>query len=124
MDTKPYPIIGMSPGNSYFKDVEIRHLSLLTFVSEGRADITFVELVLAKHFQQETGRNIVRVQDLGCLRKFPNTFMISPGQESLLETLNKFITVMIENGSVSTMIEKYLGSSDALVENMDEITMA
>jgi tRNA-dependent cyclodipeptide synthase len=99
-------------------------MSLLTFVSEGRADITFVEPVLAKHFRQETGRNIVRVQDLGCLRKFPNTFMSSLGQETLLETLNKFITGMIENGSVAKLIEKYLGSSDALVENMNEITMA
>jgi tRNA-dependent cyclodipeptide synthase len=26
MDTKPYPIIGMSPGNSYFKDAQIRYL--------------------------------------------------------------------------------------------------
>lgn len=78
-----------------------------TFVSEG-GYITFVEPVLAKHFRQETGRNIVRVQDLGCLRKFPNTFMISPGQETLLETLNTCITVMIENGSVAKLIKNIL----------------
>ena len=96
--------------------------ALLTFVTEGRADITFVEPVLAKYFQAETGQTVSKVKEIGCLRSYPNTFMVALGQEALLKALNGYIQTSAENGSLSKRINKYLEDANILEENK-EITI-
>ena len=61
MDNKPYPIIGMSPGNSYFKDVEIRHLLKETVGRFGRtcifiADVPAISTYVAYGYPENKAR--------------------------------------------------------------------
>ena len=96
--------------------------ALLTFVTEGRADITFVEPVLANYFQVETGQTISKVTEIGRLRSYPNTFMLSLGQEALLRALNGYIQASAEDGSLYKLINKYLGDVNIFEKNK-EITI-
>ena len=60
--TKPYPIIGMSPGNSYFKDEEIRYLLKEVVARYGRvailvADTPAISTYVALGYPQNKARN-------------------------------------------------------------------
>jgi tRNA-dependent cyclodipeptide synthase len=61
MDSAPYPIIGMSPGNSYFKDAEVRHLLKETVERFGRtcvfvADVPAISTYLAFGYPENKAR--------------------------------------------------------------------
>lgn len=83
-------------------------VALLTFVAEGRADITFVEPILAQHFETRYAMTVSKVEELGQIRSFPNTFMLALGQTSLLDALNNTIKCLRDEGKIQELVEKYI----------------
>lgn len=83
---------------------------ILNFVAEGRADITFVEPMLANHFHAHHPSRVTEVNELGLIRSYPNTFMLGRGQTSLQKALNETISLLRAEGILDQLIERYTGS--------------
>ncbi len=90
--------------------------ALLQFVADGKADITFVEPTLAGHFRNATGLVLSRVNELGIIRNYENTFMLGMGQTSLLDILNREIDCLVHDGTISHLIAKYTGDSSTFAK--------
>jgi ABC-type amino acid transport substrate-binding protein len=80
---------------------------LLLNVANGKADITFVEPVIAHDFVKNNQNKIKEVQGIKPLRVFPNVMMLSKGEVKLTSTLNTAIEELANNGFVDKAIAKY-----------------
>lgn len=72
-----------------------------------KADITFVEPIIAMEFLEKNPNSIKEVKGLEPLRVFPNSMMIAKNQEDLKSTLNIALQELINNGFVDKVIAKY-----------------
>lgn len=72
-----------------------------------KADITFVEPIIAMEFLKKNPNSIQEVKGLKPLRVFPNCMMIPKNQEDLKATLNIALQELINNGFVDKVIAKY-----------------
>ena len=72
-----------------------------------KADITFVEPIIAMEFLEKNPKSIQEVKGLKPLRIFPNCMMIPKNQEDLKSTLNTALQELINNGFVDKVIAKY-----------------
>lgn len=93
------------------KQVPITQISgvsqTLLEVQNKKADLTFVEPIVAKEFQQKNPGTIQEVKGIKTLRVFPNCMMIPKNQEDLKSTLNIAIQELVNNGYVDKVIDKY-----------------
>ena len=80
--------------------------TLLELTSK-KADITFVEPIIAKEFLEKNPNSIQEVKGIKTLRVFPNCMMIPKNQEDLKATLNIALQELINNGFVDRVITKY-----------------
>jgi len=72
-----------------------------------KADITFVEPIIALEFLEKNPNSIQEVKGLKPLRVFPNCMMIPKNQEDLKATINIALQELINNGFVDKVISKY-----------------
>lgn len=80
---------------------------VLLDVVSGKADITFVEPVIANEFLANNPNTIKEVQNVAPLRVFPNVLMVAKGESKLLSALNVAIEELANNGFVDKAINKY-----------------
>jgi len=72
-----------------------------------KADITFVEPIVALEFLEKNPNSIQEVKGIKALRVFPNCMMIPKNQEDFKSTLNIALQELINNGFVDKVITKY-----------------
>lgn len=76
-------------------------------VKSKKADITFVEPIVAMEFLEKNPNSIKEVKGIKPLRVFPNCIMIPKNQEDFKATLNIALQELINNGFVDMVIMKY-----------------
>ncbi len=81
---------------------------LLQFVADGKADITFVEEVIAEQFNMRSEVKVKKVSEEP-VREFGNTFMIRKGDLDFKTLLDNEIQVMLDSGYIKDLIKKYTG---------------
>jgi polar amino acid transport system substrate-binding protein len=72
-----------------------------------KADITFVEPMIALEFLAKNPNSIQEVKGIQALRLFPNRMMIPKNQEDFKATLNIALQELINSGFVDKVIDKY-----------------
>lgn len=87
----------------------------LRFVSDDRADFTFVEPYLAHYFNERTGTKLVAASSTP-IRMYENTFMLKRGEKRLKDFLDKELILLKENGTLKKIIRKYIGEADMFIE--------
>jgi polar amino acid transport system substrate-binding protein len=80
--------------------------TLLELTSK-KADITFVEPMIALEFLAKNPNSIQEVKGIQALRLFPNRMMIPKNQEDFKATLNIALQELINSGFVDKVIDKY-----------------
>jgi polar amino acid transport system substrate-binding protein len=80
---------------------------VLLDMKEKKADITFVEPIVALEFLSKNPESIQEVKGVQALRVFPNCMMVPKNQEDLKSTLNIALHELINNGFVDRIISKY-----------------
>lgn len=89
---------------------------LLRFVAYDRADFTFVEPVLAQHFNETSDVKLVPTSEKP-VRVYENTFILKQGEKRLKDLLDNELALLKQNGAIAKLIKKYTGSeSTFLVE--------
>jgi len=76
-------------------------------VQNDKADITFVEPIIALEFMAQNPGAIKEVEGIPPLRVFPNSMMIPKGEPELMSTLNTAINELLNNGFVDRVIDEY-----------------
>lgn len=76
-------------------------------VASRKADITFVEPIVALEFLDKNPNSIREIKGVKPLRVFPNSMMIPKNEEDFKSTLNIAINEMINNGFIDRVIDKY-----------------
>lgn len=76
-------------------------------VKDKKADITFVEPIIALEFLEKNPNSIQEVKGIKPLRVFPNSMMVPKNEEALKSTLNIAINELINSGFVDRVIDKY-----------------
>ena len=72
-----------------------------------KADITFVEPMIALEFLAKNPNSIQEVKGIQALRVFPNRMMIPKNQEDFKATMNIAIQELVNSGFVDKVITKY-----------------
>lgn len=80
---------------------------LLLEVKSKKADVTFVEPIIALEFMDKNPNSIREVEGVKVLRVFPNSMMVPKGQEDFKSTLNIATNELLNNGFVDNVIDKY-----------------
>ena len=76
-------------------------------VSSKKADVTFVEPIIALEFLSKNPKSIKEVEGVKPLRVFPNSMLIPKGEEEFKSTLDIAIKELQNNGFVNQVISKY-----------------
>lgn len=87
---------------------------LLKFVAEGRADFTFVEPVLAQHFNKTSPVRLVPTSKHP-IRVYENTIIMKRGEIRLKKLLDNELALMKHNGTITRLIKKYAGTDNAII---------
>jgi polar amino acid transport system substrate-binding protein len=82
---------------------------LLLEVATRKADVTFVEPIIANAFLKTNPGQVREVVGIQALRVFPNVFLIRKGEEEFRTMLNTAIEELQNNGFVDNVIKKYEG---------------
>jgi len=80
---------------------------LLLNVTQGKADVTFVEPYIALQFLAKNPGSITNLVPETPLRVFGNTVMFRRGQFEFKAMLNTAIEELLNNGDIDLLIEKY-----------------
>lgn len=80
---------------------------LLLNVSQGRADLTFVEPYIANQFLKNNPGTIKNIVEQKPIRVFGNTVMLKRGQTEFKSMLNTTIEELINNGFVDNLVDRY-----------------
>jgi ABC-type amino acid transport substrate-binding protein len=86
---------------------------LLLNVSEGKADITFVEPAVALEFMKNNPGKIRKVVLPKPIRSFPNCMMVRQNDTEFRRMLDHALTEVINSGFVDQVIKKYEPGPDA-----------
>ena len=81
--------------------------NLLLEVVNGRADVTFVEPVVAAQFLDANPDAIRPVADVAPIRVFPNTFLLPEGDYRLAEVVNVALEEVHNSGQVGRLLKRY-----------------
>ena len=73
-------------------------------VSSKKADVTFVEPIVASEFLEKNPNSIREVKAVKPLRVFPNSMMLPKNEEDFKSSLNIAIDELINNGFVDRVI--------------------
>lgn len=84
---------------------------ILQFVVDNRADFTFVEPYLAKHFNKSSKFNLVPASEKP-IKVFDNTFMFKKDEKRLKSLLDAEIKLLKQDGVIDKLIKKYTGSEE------------
>lgn len=84
---------------------------LLQFIADGKGDVTFVEPYLAHEFMKRKQVILQQATDTP-IREYENTFVFKKDDSSLRELFDQEIKVMLDEGTVSGLIQKYTGGKD------------
>jgi ABC-type amino acid transport substrate-binding protein len=80
---------------------------VLLDVVSGKAEVTFVEPVVANDFLKSNPNSIREVQNVKALRVFPNVMMVAKGESNLLSMLNIAIDELANTGIIDKTINQY-----------------
>ncbi|MBK8224349.1 MAG: amino acid ABC transporter substrate-binding protein [Candidatus Obscuribacter sp.] len=80
---------------------------MLLSVSTGKADLAFVEPVVAQNFLKHNPKSIQNITPDKPVRVFPNGFMFNAGEERLKAMLNIAIDEMSNSGELDRILNKY-----------------
>jgi ABC-type amino acid transport substrate-binding protein len=80
---------------------------LLLQLTTDKADITFVEGVIAEGFITKNPGSIVAISGVEAVRVFPNTFMVAKGESQLLNTINVGLAELHNSGAINRILAKY-----------------
>jgi ABC-type amino acid transport substrate-binding protein len=80
---------------------------VLLNVATGKADITFVEPVIANEYLSNNPGSIQEVRNIEPLRVFPNVMMIPKGDVRFQSMLNTSFEELSNNGIIDKIISKY-----------------
>ena len=86
---------------------------LLLNVSQGRADLTFVEPYIANQFLKNNPGTIKNIVDQKPIRVFGNTVMFKRGQMEFKSMLDTTIEELINSGFVDKLVDRYETSPGA-----------
>ncbi len=89
-------------------------IELLKFVTDNRADFTFVEPYTAEYFNEQSAIIVVPAANKP-VRVYDNAFIIKKGEERLKELFDKELIALKNNGFISKLIRKYTGSEETFV---------
>ena len=78
---------------------------LLLEVITKKADLTFVEPIVAERFGQANPGAIKAVSAVDPIRTFPNVFMVAKGQHDLLSTINTGILELHSTGILKKIVD-------------------
>lgn len=80
---------------------------LLLNVADGKADVTFVEPVVANEFIKNNPGKVKEISNVKALRIFPNVMMVGDGETKFLSMMNSALEELQNNGFVDKVIDKY-----------------
>src|ERR1043165_474302 len=80
---------------------------LLLDVASNKADITFVEPMVANEYMANNPNKIKEVSNIAPLRVFPNVMMIPKGDVRFQSMLNTAFEEMVNTGLVSKIVDEY-----------------
>lgn len=80
---------------------------MLLEVGTGKADVTFVEPVVASGFLKQNPGSIQEVKNISPLRVFPNVLMVAKGELNLLNMLNTALAEAANTGEIDRIVAKY-----------------
>lgn len=80
---------------------------LLLNVSQGRADLTFVEPYIANQFLKNNPGTIKNIVDQKPIRVFGNTVMFKRGQMEFKSMIDTTIEELINSGFVDSLVDRY-----------------
>lgn len=80
---------------------------VLLDVTSKKADLTFVEIAVAKEYLKHNPDSLRRVQDVPPTRAFANMIMVPKGDYKLLEMINTAQRALVLKDKVNTIIDKY-----------------
>jgi ABC-type amino acid transport substrate-binding protein len=83
---------------------------LLLNVSEGKADVTFVEPYIANQFLKSHPGSVKNITADHPIRVFPNTMMLKAGDERLKAMLNVALSELLNSGEIDALLTQYAGS--------------
>jgi cyclo(L-tyrosyl-L-tyrosyl) synthase len=87
---------------------------VLKFVAEDRADFTFVEPYLAKHFNATSPIQLIALSKNPC-RIYDNAFIMKQGGTRLRTLLNQELEFLKQDGSITRLVEKYTGTEGEFI---------
>ena len=76
-------------------------------VKNRKAEVTFVEPIVALEFLEKNPNSIREIKGVKPLRVFPNSMMVPKNEEDFKSTLNIAINELINNGFIDRVIDKY-----------------
>lgn len=76
-------------------------------VKNRKAEVTFVEPIVALEFLEKNPNSIREIKGVKLLRVFPNSMMVPKNEEDFKSTLNIAINELINNGFIDRVIDKY-----------------
>ena len=91
-------------------------IELLDFVATDRGDVTFVEEYLARYFNKNSDRKVVKVSEK-LIREYENTFLFKKDDLSLRDLFDSEIEIMKKSGFILGLIKKYTGSENTFKIN-------
>lgn len=80
---------------------------VLLSVSTGKADVAFVEPVIAHNFLKHNPKSIQNITPAAPLRVFPNGFMFNAGEDRFKSMLNFTLDEIANNGELEKILKKY-----------------
>ena len=81
--------------------------SILMNVTDKKADVTFVERVVANNFLKANPGKLVSITGDKPLRVFPYFIPFKIGETKLKSTIDSIIVLMRENGEIERILSKY-----------------
>jgi ABC-type amino acid transport substrate-binding protein len=83
---------------------------LLLNVSDGKADITFVEPYIANQFLKSHPGSVKNLTAEDPVRVFPNTMMLKKGDIRLKSMMDVALAELVNSGEIDKLLAKYAGS--------------
>ena len=85
---------------------------LLLDVTEGKADLTFVEAYIANLFLRNNSGSLKNLVADEPIRVFPNTMVVDKGEVALVRMLDVALQEQLNSGAVSQRLARYGNSDD------------
>ena len=87
---------------------------MLLNVAQGKADVTFVENIIASEYTQKNPGQIKNLTSKSPIRLWKNSMMYKKGESNFGSTLDVALQELIDNGFVNKLLIKYTGGLDSL----------